>query len=142
MIDKLYKLKQQQINLEVSKKQQVLSKLNDIDNEVRELSYHINTTTVDVMGSISDFRVLEIHKNTMKENILRLLHSKENLYEKIKIYDSSIIILNKESEQFKYIPEEEKKEKLKEITKQEELIASEYMQAKYVQERLGLNNGI
>ena len=139
MIDQLYKLKQQQINQQVLLKQQATSKINDIDNELNLTNTKLHTTGVDIMGAISDFRVLEIHKETMKEHIIKLSQNKEHLKKQIEHYDGIIINLNKESEQFNYILQEMKREKLKEIEKQEEIVASEYMQAKYVKQRLDSN---
>lgn len=135
MITKLYKLKQQQINQQVQLKQQALSKINDIDIELHNTNSALHTTTVDIMGAISDFRVLQIHKETMKEHMVKLLQKKEFLQKQIENYDNIIISLNKESEQFNYIIQEEKQKKMKEILKQEEIVSSEYMQAKYIQNK-------
>lgn len=135
MIDKLYKLKQQQITQQVLLKQQALSKINDIDNELISTNTRLHTTSVDIMGAISDFRVLQIHKETMKDHMIKLAQNKEHLLKQIEYYDSIIVDLNKESEQFNYILQEIKREKLKEIEKQEEIVASEYMQAKYMKTR-------
>lgn len=135
MIDKLYNLKQQQINQQVSLKQQALSKIKEIDDELLETNTRIHTTTVDIMGSISDFRVLQIHKMTMQDHMVKLSQKKEQLQKQIEHYNSLILSFNKESEQFDYIIQENKKEKLKEILKAEELVSSEYMQSKYIRER-------
>jgi len=139
MIDQLYKLKQQQINQQVLLKQQALSKINDIDDELFLTNKKLHTTTVDIMGAISDFRVLEIHKDTMKEHMIKLSQNKEHLKKQIEHYDGIIINLNKESEQFNYILQEIKREKLKEIEKQEEIVAAEYMQAKYIKQKMDSN---
>ncbi|MEA3497709.1 MAG: hypothetical protein U9R16_01495 [Campylobacterota bacterium] len=139
MIAKLYKLKQQQINQQVLLKQQALAKINDIDNELLSTDKQLHTATVDTMGAISDFRVLQIHKETMKEHMIKLAQNKEHLKKQIEHYDGIIVNLNKESEQFNYILQEMKRERLKELEKQEELVASEYMQAKYVKQRLDSN---
>jgi hypothetical protein len=45
---------------------------------------------------------------------------------------NEIVELQKESEQFKYILDEEKKEKFKKILAAEEEAASEYVQSKYI----------
>ncbi|MEA3289649.1 MAG: hypothetical protein U9Q04_05640 [Campylobacterota bacterium] len=136
MIDALYKLKQQQINQQVSLKQQALSKINEIDDEMRSTDKKMHTATIDTMGSISDFRVLQIHKETMKSHIIKLHQTKEHLKKKIEQYDKIIVELNKESEQYNYILEEEKILKAKEILKNEELTASEYVQAKFVRQKM------
>ncbi|MEA3314510.1 MAG: hypothetical protein U9Q30_01475 [Campylobacterota bacterium] len=132
MIDKLYKLKQQQINQQVLLKQQALSKIDDIDKELIKTQHELNTRGLDVMGAISDFVLLQIHKETMKEHIQKLSQNKIELKSKIDGYNTIIVTLNKESEQFSYMLEDIRKEKLKEIEKQEEIVASEYMQAKYM----------
>jgi len=136
MIEKLYKLKQQQITQQVLLKQQALSKINDIDKELLETNTRFHTAGVEIMGAISDFRVLQIHKETMKEHMIKLAQNKEHLLKQIEYFDSIIVDLNKESEQFNYILQEIKLEKLKEIEKQEEIVSSEYMQAKYMQNRV------
>lgn len=131
MIDQLYKLKQQQINRQLQLKQQAMSKIDDIDKDLEQTDKNLHGATVDVMGAISDFRVLEIHKATMKEHIVKLNKSKEMLKKQIAEYDKAIVELNKESEQFNFILQEQKKEELKQLLKDEELVASEYMQSKY-----------
>ena len=136
MIDKLYKLKQQQINQQVLLKQQALSKINDIDIELTDTNIQLHSATVDVLGAISDFSVLQIHKETMKEHIIKLNQKKEHLKKQIEYYDDIIVVLNKESEQFNYILQENKKIKLKEQLKFEELVAAEYMQSKFVKNRI------
>ena len=135
MIDKLYKLKQQQINQQVLLKQQTLAKINNIDNELYQTNQKYHHATLDVMGAISDFRVLQIHKETMKEHMLKLNQTKMTLKKQIEQFDSLIIELNKESEQFNYILEENKQQLLKKILKDEEIVASEFMQAKYIQNK-------
>ncbi len=135
MINQLYNLKQQQINQQVLLKQQALSKIKDIDDELLKTNTHLHTATVDIMGAISDFRVLQIHKMTMKDHIIKLSQQKELLKKQIEQYDNSIVSFNKESEQFDYIIQENKKEKLKNILKAEEIVSSEYMQSKYIRER-------
>jgi len=133
MIDKLYKLKQQQINQQILLKQQALSKIEDIDMQIHNTSQSYHSATVDIMGAISDFRVLQIHKETMKDHIIKLNQKKTKLKQQVDYYDTIILSLNKESEQFNYILQEKKKEKFKQIQKLEEIVASEYMQAKYIQ---------
>jgi len=135
MIDKLYKMTEQQINQQVVQKQQLISKVEDIDLELSRTVRDLKSATVNVMGAISDFRVLEIHKATMKDKIVQLGQQKLGLLQQIDQYDQRIIALNRESEQFNYILQEQKKERLKEINKQEELTASEYMQVKFIKKQ-------
>ena len=135
MIEKIYKLKQQQINQQVLLKQQIVAKIDDINRELSETNHALNTATVNIMGAISDFRVLQIHKDTMKEHMIQLGRKKLHYLQQVEHYNSVIVDLNKESEQFNYILQEQKKEKLKQTIKQEELTASEYMQVKHIQNK-------
>lgn len=139
MIEKIYKLKQQQINQQLLLKQQVVAKIDDLNNEISETIHDLKTATVNVMGAISDFRVLEIHKDTMKEHISKLGQKKLHYLQQIEHHNAIIVELNKESEQFNYILIEEKKEKVKNIQKQEDMTASEYTQVKYIQNKKALN---
>ncbi|RLA83896.1 MAG: hypothetical protein DRG78_03040 [Epsilonproteobacteria bacterium] len=139
MIQKLFKLKQQQINQQVLLKQQSQSKIDDIDEKLISTHSSLNSATVDIMGAISDFRVLQIHKETMKEHIVKLSQDKAKLKKQIEYYNNIIIGLSKESEQFNYILQEEKKAKAKEIMKQEEIVSSEFMQSKFIETKKGLN---
>ena len=139
MIDKLFKLKQQQINQQVLLKQQSLSKINDIEMELQNTHHAFHHATLDVMGAISDFRVLQIHKDTMKDHMIKLSQKKANLIKQVEHFDNIIIVLNKESEQFNYILQENKKIELKNIQKHEEQVAAEYMQAKFIQNKKASN---
>ncbi len=139
MIEKIYKLKQQQINQQVLLKQQVIAKVEDINKELSSTNKSLNSATVNVMGAVSDFRVLEIHKNTMKEHMIQLGQKKLHYLQQIEHYNNIIVELNKESEQFNYILQEQKKEKLKDILKQEEITSSEYMQVKYIKNKKVMN---
>jgi hypothetical protein len=139
MINKIYKLKQQQINQQVLLKQQSLSKIEEIDIELQNTNQSYHSATLDVMGAISDFRVLQIHKDTMKEHMIKLNQEKVTYRKQVDYYDSIIVSLNKESEQFNYIIQEKKREKLKKIEKQEEIVSAEYMQAKFIQDQKAFN---
>ncbi len=131
MINKLYKLKEQQINQEVLQKQQIVSKVEDLNKELSKTIRDLQSASVNIMGAISDFKMLEIHKATMKDKIVKLGQQKLLYLQQIEQYDQKIIALNRESEQFNYILQEQKKQKIKSINKQEELTASEYMQVKF-----------
>ena len=139
MIEKIYKLKQQQINQQVLLKQQLVSKIDYINKELSQTNHDLNSASVNVMGAISDFRVLQIHKDTMKEHMIQLGRKKLHYLQQVEHYNSIIVDLNKESEQFNYILQEQKKEKLKQIIKQEELTSAEYMQVKHIQKKKGTN---
>jgi hypothetical protein len=135
MIEKIYKLKQQQINQQLLLKQQVVAKVDDINKELSKTSHDLNSASVNVMGAISDFRVLQIHKDTMKEHMIQLGRKKLHYLQQVEHYNSIIVDLNKESEQFNYILQEQKKEKLKQIIKQEEMTSAEYVQIKHIQNK-------
>jgi len=137
MINKLYQLKQKQINQQVLLKQQILHKIDAINEELTQTIRNLKSATVSVMGSISDFRVLEIHKQTLKNHIVTLGQQKLHYLKQAEIYDHNIIELNKESEQFLYVIQEEKKRQVKAVLKQEELVAAEYIQSKFIQEKKG-----
>ena len=139
MIDKIYKLKQQQINQQLLLKQQVVAKIDDIDKDLSSTHKALNSASVNIMGAISDFRVLQIHKDTMKEHMIQLGRKKLHYLQQIEHYNQAIMELNKESEQFNYILQQQKKEKLKQISKQEENASMEYMQVKFIQNKKGLN---
>lgn len=117
MIDKLYKLKQQQINQQLLQKQTIMHSIADKEKEIQETNQRLHSVTLDVMGAISDFRVLEIHKETMKDHIIKLSKEKEQLQKEVEKFDQVIVSLNKESEQFHYLLQEEKKKHIKKIQK-------------------------
>ncbi len=131
MINKLYNLKKLQTNQQLLQKQQLLASVHQADEELDATHKSLSTATVQTMGAISDFRVLAIHKNTMKDHIVKLNQKKANLLVRIEKYDKIIVELNKETEQYKYIKEQQEKEKFKKMIKIEEETASEYVQAKW-----------
>lgn len=132
MIDKLYKLKKSQTDQKLMQKGQLLSKINHIDSEILLTENKISTTSVQKYGAISDFAVLAIHKNTMKMYISKLMLEKNSLNIKLEAIIKEIIELQKESEQYSYILEEQKQEEIKRLLMAEEEASSEYMQSKYI----------
>ena len=132
MIAKLYKLKKNQTDLKLMEKAQFMSKIEKIDIEIALTQNRIDTASVEKHGAISDFMILTIHKNTMKMHIQKLRKEIEILNKQIEIIVREIIELQKESEQFKYILEEEKAELLRKILLAEEEAANEFMQSKYI----------
>lgn len=132
MIEKLYKLKTSQRDQVLIQKTAIESKLAGIETEIMFTQNKINVATVSKHGAISDFAILTIHKNTMKLHITKLNQQKFNLeYQRDKL-QKKIIELQKESEQFSYILDEERKEKIKAMLLAEEEASSEYMQSKYI----------
>lgn len=132
MIAKLYKLKKSQTDQKLMQKGQLLSKINHIDSEILLTENKISTTSVQKYGAISDFAVLAIHKNTMKMYISKLILQKNSLNIQLELIVKEIIELQKESEQYSYILEEEKQEEIKRLLMAEDEAASEYMQSKYI----------
>ncbi len=132
MIKKLYNLKKLQTDQKVSQKLQILNNVKSIDEEVESIKDSLLHTSVNKYGPISDFAVLEIHKATMKEKIYKLELEKSKLLQIISSIDKEIVELQKESEQFKYIITQEKKEKMKKFLKEEDNKADEYVQSKMI----------
>ncbi len=132
MIKKLYKLKKTQTDQKMMQKGQLLSKINNIDSEIILTENKISTTSVQKYGAISDFAVLAIHKNTMKMHISKLKLELNSLNIELDLIIKEIIELQKQSEQYSYILEEENQEKIKRLLMAEEEASNEYMQSKYI----------
>ncbi|WP_320035191.1 hypothetical protein ACMC56_15015 [Campylobacterota bacterium DY0563] len=132
MIEKLYELKKMQTDQKMMEKGQILSKISHINDEIMFTENKISTTSVEKYGAVSDFAILQIHKNTMKAHIQELEKEKVILNKEMDILNKEIIELQKESEQFKYILEEQQQEQLRQILVAEEEASSEYMQSKYI----------
>ena len=133
MIQKLCKLKQQQIDQQLLLKQQVLSKIDDIDKELVESNYQFENARIQPYGRVSDVVSLQLYKEDIKNYMVKLHKTKIELKKTLEYFDKTIMALNKEYEQFNYLLEEQKREKLKQIQKDEDLVASEYMQVKFIQ---------
>ena len=132
LIDKLYNLKKNQTDQKLMQKALIESKIDQIDVEIIFTKNKIDTSTVEKFGAISDFMILTIHKNTMKAHIEKLKKEKETLLNSLNNLINEIVELQKESEQFKYILEEERKENLRKILLAEEEASNEYVQSKYI----------
>ncbi len=131
MINKLYNLKKIQTNQQLLQKQQALSSIKNIEEEIEETNKSISSTSVQSIGAIRDFKVLAIHKNTMKNHIIQLNQQKAKLFMQVKQFDILLVELNKETEQFKYLLDQEKKAKFKKLIKEEEDTAAEFVQAQW-----------
>jgi len=131
MIEKLYNLKKMQRDQKLMEKGQLLSKIGHIDDEIMFTKNKILTTSIQKFGAISDFAVLQIHKNTMEYHIEKLKKEKKGLNKQLDDLTKEIIELQKETEQYKYILKEEKEEKLRVLLLKEEEASNEYMQSKY-----------
>ena len=132
MIDQLFNLKKTQTDQRLMQKGQLLSKIERIDAEVLITKTQMDTATVQKFGAISDFAVLQMHKNTMKLHISKLEIQKKSLKEELDLLIKDIIELQKETEQFGYILEEQRQEAIKRMLVAEEEEANEYIQSKYI----------
>lgn len=132
MIDKLYNLKKTQTDQKLMQKAQIQAKINHLDAEIMLTHNQINTAGVQRFGAISDFAVLEMHKNTMKEHIKKLENEKLGYVTQMEKVVQEIMELQKESEQYEHILKEQKQAKQLEILKAEMEASEEYIQSKYI----------
>ena len=132
MIKKLYKLKKNQTDQKLMQKAQLESKIEKLNIEITLTQNSIATASVEKFGAISDFTILTMHKNTMKMHIQKLNNEKNNINLQVEAIIQEIIELQKETEQFGYILDEERKEKMKKILLEEEEASNEYIQSKYI----------
>jgi len=132
MINKLHKLKKMQTEQKLMQKGQIVSKINRIDAEILLTKTKMDTTSVQRFGAVSDFTILAIHKNTMKLHISKLENQKSTLNKELELLVEEIVELQKETEQFGYLVEEERTEALRKILAAEDEEASEYVQSKYI----------
>jgi len=131
MIKKLYKLKKMQCDQKIIAKNQISDQISNIDLEMHLTANKISQAGVTKFGAISDFAILAMHKNSMKLHLSKLAIKKNALVVQEDGLIKQIVVLQKESEQFAYILEEERKELLKKIILADEEAALEYMQSKY-----------
>lgn len=132
LIDRLYKLKNSQIEQKLIEKSSYEQEVYKIDEEKSSIENRINTATVDRLGSISDFMILAMHKDNLRFQAQQLLIKKSSLLKKIEDLFTEIVELQKQSEQYKYILEEEKEQKKQETLRNEMLEAEEFIQSKYI----------
>jgi nicotinamide mononucleotide adenylyltransferase len=136
VIKKLLNLKKMQLDQQLLQKQQLSSKVFNLEQEINEIDKSLSQAGVKMFGSIGDFKVLAIHKNAMKYEKTKLFDAKNILINQISQIDKKIVLFQKEVEQYNYLLKEELRKKLKEEVKQEQMVADEYMQAKWM-----INNG-
>jgi len=137
VIQKLYKLKQSQLDQKLMLKQQLEAKKFDIDKKIDDIDSSLLTMGVQKFGAIGDFKILAIHKNSMKYKKSILQQDKRMMESEINRYNNIIIEHQKEVEKYNYLVKEQIKLKLKEQRKQEEMIASEYVLSKYSNKMVG-----
>jgi hypothetical protein len=131
MIQKLHKLKKMQTDQKIIEKAQLSNEIDSIDAEILLTQGKINSAGVTKHGAIADFAILTMHKNSMKLHLRKLANKKNLLVMQEDKLIKDIVDLQKETEQFSYLLEEEKKEILKQILIAEDEAAAEYMQSKY-----------
>jgi len=132
MILKLYNLNKLKLNQNISLKQQIKAKIHNINLEIDDVTNSLNTTSVEKYGAIRDFRLLSIHKDTLKHKIKLFNMEKQKYNNDIIKYDAIIVKYQKELEKYDYLLKEEKKQKLIDERKYEEEIANEYIQSKFI----------
>lgn len=132
MIEKLFNLKKMQTDLKIAQKAKIQTQIDKLNEEIEDTSTQMRTTSVDKTGAISDFAILQMHKNTMKAHIVQLNSRKRVLEKQQDKMNEELKELLKESEQFKYMLEEQKKLELIEAIKKEEEQTAEYVQSKYI----------
>ncbi|NVJ52491.1 MAG: hypothetical protein HWD90_02260 [Campylobacteraceae bacterium] len=132
MIDQLYNLKKLQSDQKFMERAQLQSKINQLDAEIMLTHNQISSACVQKFGAISDFAVLEMHKNTMKEHVKKLEAEKLGVATKMQKVIEEIVELQKETEQYEYILDEMKQEKQLKILKAEMEASEEYVQSKYI----------
>lgn len=132
MIEQLYNLKKSQTEQKLIEKANLEQEIYKIDETIASLTKDINTATVQKLGSISDFMVLAMHKDSLRFEMSRLFALKNSLLEKVESLILEIIELQKESEQYKYILDEEKEEKKRAELHDEMLLNEEFIQSKYI----------
>jgi len=132
MIQKLHNLKKSQTDQKLIYKAEIVNSIALFDEQINELSVGINTASVDRYGAISDFKILEIHKDTLRIELKKLKSQKNILTTKLYKLDLEIVQLQKEAEQYAYLLKEEKKELYKKLLVAEEEAASEFVQSKYI----------
>ncbi len=95
MIQKLYNLKKTQTEQKLIEKSSLEQEVYKIDEEVGDLNHRINTATVEKLGSISDFMILAMHKDSLRFEVKKLLSKKNQLLKKIDDIFVEIIELQK-----------------------------------------------
>jgi len=132
LIKQLYNLKKNQTEQKLTEKSALEKEVDRIEEEVESTQHRINTATVERLGSISDFMVLAMHKDSLRFYIKELLIKKNDLLKKIEALLGEIIELQKQIEQYKYILEEQMKEKNKMLMDIQVLEAEEFIQSTYI----------
>lgn len=128
----MYELKKNQIEQKLIEKASINHKILQIENEIKDTQIRINTISVDKLGAISDFVILAMHKDSLRFHIKNLTLDKNNLEKKSEELLEEIVELQKESEKYKYILEEDKLKKNKDFLDSQVLESEEFIQSKYI----------
>lgn len=134
MISKLYKLNKSKQEQNISLKEKILMQIKITDEKIKQIDESLVKTGVEKFGAIGDFKLLAIHKNTMKYDKQKLIRQINNLNTQKDKYDKIISEYEKEMEKYSYILNEEKKIKIKKLNKYDEEVAQEYMLSKYIRD--------
>jgi hypothetical protein len=132
MIQKLHNLKKSQTDQKLIYKAEIMNSIELFDKQINDLRVNINTSSVDRYGAISDFKILEIHKETLRIEVKKLEGQKNILTIRLNKLNLEIIQLQKEAEQYAYLLQEQKKELYKKLLVAEEEASSEFIQSKYI----------
>ncbi len=132
MIKKLLSLKKLQTDQKILERVKLENEIEALDAEIMMTKHKISTTSVNRHGAISDFAILQMHKNTMNAHIVKLNSLKNRLTNKLQKTTQELKELLKQSEQFDYLVQEQKKVALQIRLKDEEETMAEYIQSKYI----------
>ncbi len=136
MVEKLYKLRKSQRDLKILEKSRLLIQISDIEDKIDEIENEINTVSVDKFGMMSDFMVLQIHKNHLRDLEENLFHEKLDLNDLVENVEDEIKYLQQEKEKYSYLVDLQVQEKMQKMIKTDEEFADEYMQSKYHKARI------
>lgn len=131
MIQKLYDLKQRELDQQSAQKQKLITQMMEYEAEIETLQLNLSQSSVKMFGSISDFKILAIHKNTMRDKKEKLQKKKVVVESQIEAIDLVIVEIAKEVEKYNYLLKEEKRKAIKAMEKVEERVANEFIQARW-----------
>jgi flagellar biosynthesis chaperone FliJ len=130
LVDKLYDLKNKELEQLMASRANVVHQRSKIDEEIASIRHAINTTSIDRYGVISDFAVLQMHKNTLKNEIAKLIQERLKLDEMMHELEEQLKEIYKHVEQFKYLKEQEKLKRNREKQRLEEKSLDEFVQTR------------
>lgn len=137
MIKQLYKLSKSNLERYLSKQSRLKNEILDIDEKLQDINNSINTMTIQKFGAIGDFKLLAIHKNTLKYNYQQHLTTKNSLENQLQQLTKQIKQYQQEKERYKYLLQVETKKQRLKILRDEEKVANEYTQYLFTQKIKG-----